>query len=120
MTPRRRSSSVERRELHERAALLERRGELQVFELQPDFGADELRERARMQARRIEHVAGDHLRRSLHVVQRYAHGAVTDRYGGRAQRERVEAPHDNGRPREGQRTRVPHRAATSGSTTERT
>jgi hypothetical protein len=43
----------------ERAAFLERRGELQVLELQPDLGADDLGQRARMHERRVEHLPGD-------------------------------------------------------------
>ena len=46
------------RHLVERAALLERRGELQVLELQEDLAAGELRQRARRQAWRARDFAG--------------------------------------------------------------
>jgi hypothetical protein len=52
---------IELRELVECAALLERRGELQVLELQEHLAADQRRQRARRQARRVDHLAAQAL-----------------------------------------------------------
>ena len=60
---------IQRQQPVERAALLERGGELQVLEFQPDFGAGELRQRAAVQAGRALDRACDALCRRANVVQ---------------------------------------------------
>src|SRR5258706_331643 len=59
-----------------RAALLERRGELEVLELQEHVAARELRERERVQARGALDRAPERVRRGAHVGERdLGHGA---------------------------------------------
>src|SRR6185369_17422065 len=59
----------ERRELVERAAFLERCRELVVLELEVHLGPGDLRERARMQEGRLDHLAADHFGCGFDVLQ---------------------------------------------------
>ena len=59
ITPRRRSSAVERGKLHAGAALLERVGDLQILVFDVDLGAGQRRQRRRRQYRRPQHMARD-------------------------------------------------------------
>ena len=57
----------------QRSAFLECRGELQVLELEVDLRTGELRQRSRVQARRIDDGALESGRRVTNVGERYAH-----------------------------------------------
>ena len=59
----------QRQQLVQRAALLERGGELQILEFEKDLAARELRQRRRMAHRRALDRAGDALRRGADVVE---------------------------------------------------
>jgi hypothetical protein len=66
----------QREQLVERAALLERGGELQVLELEPQLAAGERRQGAAAQARRALHRAGDARGGCPDIAQRnFAHAA---------------------------------------------
>ena len=58
----------------QRAALLERGGELQVLELEPDIGLGDARQRLAAQAGRVHHRAGDARGGALDVLQRDGQG----------------------------------------------
>ena len=62
--------------LVERAALLERRGELQVLELEKHLAAGNRRQGARWHARRIEHMAAQALGSSVDVFGSQRHAAI--------------------------------------------
>jgi hypothetical protein len=63
----------ERHELVDGAALLEGGGELVVLELEVDLGPGDLGERARVQAGGLDHLARDHLRGGLDVLEGDGH-----------------------------------------------
>ena len=73
MTPFAAAAGVERHQLVERAALLERGRELVVLELEVDLRARDLGERPRVQAGRVHHLALDDPGRGADVVDRDRH-----------------------------------------------
>ena len=77
---------AQRGQLGERAALLERVGDLQVLVFDPHLRAGERGELRRGQHRRAQHLAGDDAPRGLDVGQCDSHGALArldDQFNGR-------------------------------------
>ena len=77
---------AQRGELHQRAALLERVGDLQVLVFDPHLRAGELRQLRRRQHRRAQHLAPDDAPRGLDVGQcasRLLLARLDDQFNGR-------------------------------------
>jgi hypothetical protein len=70
----------QRQQAVERSALLERRRELQVLELDPDLRAGDVAQRARVAQRRAFDVAFDGLGRRLDIRQRYRRRRLSGRF----------------------------------------
>src|SRR3546814_854004 len=61
---------AEAHQLVERTTLLERRGELEILELDPDLGTGDLRQHTRMRARRADQLAIHDIGGATDIVER--------------------------------------------------